>query len=444
MATACGCGSEKSFYHLLQERKTLPSSNHYKLQHCLSKNLFTFKTSEKSRAVPVMTECPSDYPYGSVFNVEFTPAGNAVVVAHANKAFTIHDTRLEKCINVVPNAHDDCVNIVSFLNDLNFVTGSDDGTIRLWDLRHLTRKPIGILRGHEGWVKNVELDKKSGLLFSIAFNDGVRKWKLDNLDAYKSAETADNLLFELKGGVRMKLAPDNSKMVISLRRDHLFLVSNFDGATVGKIWNGFPKQLPLSKEDEVKMATQMSETKTNIPSVHAISPFAGANYRTPLSFCFHPCSQFMAMRMIDVKKNRLVQEISVLYNLDNSTDTEKPFYTVNEVSSRFLKYIDECSPETALDFIKEITFSSDGRFLLSPYGNSVRLLAVDSHYTPMGEYYDERYQSREKRLKSLDMESVCVCTGHTGPVLTSRLNSWDMCLVSGCIKGKITFYWPRL
>lgn len=48
------------------------------------------------------------------------------------------------------DAHREGVNCLRFLNDLIYVTASDDTTMKLWDLRNPTAS-IRTLRGHDRW-----------------------------------------------------------------------------------------------------------------------------------------------------------------------------------------------------------------------------------------------------------------------------------------------------
>ena len=430
--------SQYSIYKLLEQRKHAHIDCKTLLQDQLSHRIY--RSFCRNEDLPKTGN--QDFPYGSIYNVEFIPTGNAVIACHANKAITLHDTRLEKQVLAIPTAHHDGVNVVTFLDSSVFATGSDDSTVRIWDIRRFADKSLGVLKGHKGWVKNVEVDHKSGVLFSIAFTDGVRKWNLDDLDSYQSEEIYDNLIFNIKYPVRLRISPDSSTMVISMRRSHLFVVSNFDGCSIDELWNSIPQNYPPLETDISRLSSHFKDRKKNIPCVHEIGPSSEANYRTPLSLTFHESGQYLAMRMIDVKANRLTQEISVLYKMQK--EPQKYFYNVQELNPNFLNYIDEYSPHSVLDFIKEISFSSDGRIIVSPFGDKVRLFSVDHHCTPIDLFHDDRYQSTEKELKSLDFEEVAVYGGHCNGVLTCRLNSWDMCLVSGDVDGRVVFNRPRL
>ena len=425
--------------------------------------------------------------YGSVFNMEFSLINPYVLlVAHSMKAVTIHDSRLEKRVLAIPRAHDNCINIITFIDNFTFATGSDDETIRLWDARKCGTRDdcMGVLRGHRGWVKNIEYDTNSKTMYSIAFNDGVRKWNLNDLDEYSERVGGvrggvDNLLFAITDGVRMKLSSDSSTMAISARKNHIYVVSDFDSDLVGVIWNCFPYRLPL-EESHLLNIESYSANQRNKPSIHCISHLTEPNYETPLSMSFLPSSSsscsLLGLRSLSVliEENLLLSlsETTKLYNVsadtdlntdadtdlsndlnadtdakddsdsdtDSNTDTNASFFDYEHTSRNCLNSINEYSIDEAVEYIKEISFSTDGRLLVSPYGNGVRLLSVDNDCTPIGHYYHANSSSEGAEFKV-----VATCTGDDAtPVLTSRLNSNTMCLASGSEGGRVVFYSPRL
>ena len=427
-----------SVHHILRQRKTLLLEHHHILQDRLSGIIYS-KFKQCGNTIDTRHKyADCDFPNGSVFNVEFTPQSNTVIAVHSEKSITLHDTRTERKFSTISRAHDNSCNIVTFVDEHMFVTGSDDKTVKLWDTRYCTKGSLATLKGHKGWVKNVEFDHSKGLLFSLAFNDGIRKWDMSRLESYQSSD-CDNLIFDIKDAVRMRLAPDGSKMIISARKDHLYIITKFDGETISSIYNAYPQRLPIKNEAQLKL---YSTNDHNVPIVHVVGPLELNRYRTPICFVFHPSSEFIAMRLIDVKMQSLLEEITVLYRLPEQAT--KPIYSSRDTESNFLKYVTEQSPEESLDYIKEINFSNDGRVLASPFKNSVRLLAVDVCITAMDEFFDTRFHSFEKSLNSVDFEEIAICDGHKYPVLTCKLNSDSMCLVSGCMEGRVVFNWPKL
>ena len=67
-------------------------------------------------------------------SIDFNPAGNIVYAASKDKSFSvISNGRVE---GQLLDAHDEPINKVSHIeNDHVIVTGDDDGTVKIWDLR---------------------------------------------------------------------------------------------------------------------------------------------------------------------------------------------------------------------------------------------------------------------------------------------------------------------
>ncbi len=97
----------------------------------------------------------------AVFNLEFSPDGKMLLCACENKSILSLDPHSHKKINMIQDAHDDCVNCIRFIDSRTFAACSDDKTISLWDVRKLT-SVFNSLKGHSSWVKSIEYNQSSG------------------------------------------------------------------------------------------------------------------------------------------------------------------------------------------------------------------------------------------------------------------------------------------
>ena len=384
-----------------------------------------------------------DNPYGSVFNLEFSPAEDIAVTVCSNRAIVVYDPRCPSRVRTVPYAHKDCVNCITFLDPFTFATCSDDKTIKMWDLRNLSRS-TAVLKGHSSWVKNIEFDRVSGVLFSIAFFDGVRSWDLSQPDRYANGE-AENMVLSLPDPVRMRISPDCSKMFVSLRKNVCVVIDQLDSRNLHNI-NGVVQNL-LAVPRERSLYQELKQSRTNRPSVHIMSGLrsrAAPSFRAVMSVAFHPSGDFVGLRYVDVKNEQLQHELTSLYDVRSGEREYTPHCDIERCQENYLKYIDESTPNEALDYIKEICFTRDGRILASPYECGVRLLAVDSLCTPMDLFYDHRFYSQEKSLGILDFEEIKLCTGHQSPVLTCKFANNDLLLGTGCFRGDVMFHKPQI
>ena len=372
---------------------------------------------------------------GSVFNIEFSPTDSVAVAACANGSLTTHDPRNSAKFHVVPHAHDEAANCVTFLSDFVFITCSDDTTIKVWDLRKL-QSSVAVLKGHRGWVKNIEYDAISGLLFSVAFNDGVRAWSLRQPELY--TRQTDNLVLTLEDPVRLRIAPDSSKMLVCLRQNVCLVVDHFDGIALRHVSTDISE---FVQQQQRRASGGLEKWKTtNRPALHVLSSIKErVGFRSVMSASFHPSGNFVAMRHVDIKNREIKQELLSIYDLRNPSSVP-----IVHDERNYLKYTDEFSDEESLDIIKEIHYSPDGKVVASPYRTGVRLLSVDADCTSADVFFDDRFHSLERGLCSPDMDVAHELSGHKATVLTCRFAHHDMLLASGCFEGVVLFHQPQL
>ena len=438
--------TSRTIYGLCRERRENCSSD--TSVHVFSRNVRS-KLYRQLHRSHVMVEpglsAAEEGPLGSVFNLDFSPDDSYLVTVLAARAFELYDSRVRKKVHSRRGAHDDCVNCVTFISARQFATCSDDCTIRLWDPRNL-RLPLGILRGHENWVKNIEYDGASGLLFSIAFQDGVRYWDLRDLARYSSDADHGNLIQTLSDPVRMRLAPDSSKMFVTSRKSRCMVISEFDGSKLPEVQDLHREFLSDQKNQYIQ--EKLWNLSRNRPSVHTLCGNQGVRkHRIVMSATFHPSGDFIALRHTDVGsvniEGQILQELTSLYDL--RPDTYTPCVAPELAQQKYLRYVDDHSPEDSRDYIKEICFSGNGQVLVSPHQNGVRLLAVDPPCTPPDQYFDSRYHSPHKDFCCPDFEEVLSLPQiHSSSVLTCRSAHHDFLIASGSLTGTVAFTTPKI
>ena len=440
-----------SLYHIVARRRVNFEDHVHSLYKARTRLYGTFRVrfsaAEKRQLILEAAKAHVGYHeslYGSIFNIEFCPQDDSAYVVSSNKMVLVFDPRTHtpsrKPGHILKDAHSDCVNCISFLEGNLFATCSDDKSIKIWDRRNLYTQ-VAHLKGHSSWVKNIEYDPKSNLLFSIAFYDGVRSWDMNKLEYYNDTpEVKDNLVFRLQDPVRMRLAPDLSKMFVSMRRNLCLVVHKFDGASVGEIGSHVSEL--LKNPDSEVLHKQLQQRRRNQPSLHTMSGFKGRqSFRAVMSTDFHPSSDFIALRHLDVRNESLHLELTTLYDLRHPYC---PYLTYEHVHKNYVRYIDEWSPDETIDYIKEISFSKDGRVLASPSEEGARLFAIDQRCTPVDLYFDERFRSEEKSLNSVDLDVVQTSLGHSSPVLTCKFAHHDLLLGTGCLRGQVAFHKPQV
>ena len=154
----------------------------------------------------------NDFVHGAIFNVKFSPDGKVLVAACENSCLQLYDPIKYNRRCEIVQAHSGCVNCIQFLDQKKFATGSDDNTIRIWDLRKVNA-PLHVLEGHKGWVKNIEYDRNTGLLVSSSFDQTVRTW---DIDSPKDGIIQSVIVMRQRELIRAKLSNDCSKLFLAL------------------------------------------------------------------------------------------------------------------------------------------------------------------------------------------------------------------------------------
>lgn len=167
--------------------------------------------------------------------MSFAPEGSILVAATEGKSILIFDPLNHKLIREVTHAHTDCVNYARFLDSRTFATCSDDTTVALWDVRNLGRK-IRSLVGHSNWVKNIEYASAEGLLVTSGFDGSIHTW---DINKFSENGTEFQRIFYTNGLMRMRLTPDNRKMVICTTGGYLVVIHDLDLHTLAHDLRGF-------------------------------------------------------------------------------------------------------------------------------------------------------------------------------------------------------------
>ncbi len=380
--------------------------------------------------------------YGSVFNIRFSPMDKLALAVCSGMCVIGYDPRMRvnKPVCEISPAHNDCANCITFINNHAFTTCSDDMTIRMWDLRNFG-KCTQTLKGHQNWIKNIEYDKYSGKLFSVAFFDGVREWDLNSLQQYRNNDTPDNLVLKLTDPVRMRLAPDSSKMFISTRRSKCCIIDRFNGETLSEC-SSLVEEMMENLEPK-----DLSDMTRNRPAVHIMSnSHSRLNFRAIMSVEFHPNSELAAIRYVDVDGNELDKERISMYDFGSSDGHYQSHYTFEQTACKYFKEIDEMVLIETVDFIKEFCFSPDGRIIASPHGKGVRLLATDDLCTPIDVYKDDRFVC-EGGCKDSELQVIndlAIGGSFSSSVLSCRFAHEDFVLATGGYSGEFLFHQPRL
>ena len=383
--------------------------------------------------------------HGMIYTVNFDPTGTYLVATCSGNSFFLYDPRFNRVVCSNPCAHEDGVNCATFLAPGRFATGSADGNVALWDARKVT-SPVTLLKGHTNGVEDVEYDERSNLLFTIGFDSQVLCWDLGGIREPVSKEF--DLIMRLPHTYRLKLAPDNSKLLLTTQYSCLIVINNFNGHTivrdmqssmevVSKIAKSFyynrSRAFEMLQRDESQFLTR----KKNAVSFHLAPPV----FSKAMSVCFHPGNNnFIAYRT--EPRHNLV-ETTCLYDIRDTQvccDSQLSQYYKDFPSRRALAVKDY--EYNGVDFIKEISFSPDGRLVADPSSNTVKLLAATSECPMFDLHFRNPMENASCPSEFCDLQ--CPLSEHQSPVLCCAFAPRDVLLATGCMDGEICIHQPVL
>lgn len=372
---------------------------------------------------------PDDAGHGAIFNVEFSPTGDLLVAACEKHSLLFFDPLSQRLVKTIRSAHGDCVNCVRFLDTRIFVTCSDDTTIALWDSRNLKSKVLS-LEGHSNWVKSVEYHRPSGLLVTSAFDDTIRTW---DINRYSSKDGFDDqnqrIVLQFSNLIRTKLCPDGSKMIISAIPGNLLVLHNLNLDYLQYDVEG--EEYPTwgaSESSLVSYASHRWPSKER-NALEIVQDFPDECWPWCISSLeVHPHG-WCTLARYTCKKSRYewtvlhdIQDIAEIRGEENTSPLRRLTYSIQE-------------PNVARGYIKEHCFSSDGRIICSPFGNSARILGFSKDCEELATCV-QKTPSELCDLKTL--------ISHKHAVVTCRFSPTQSLLSMGCLGGKVSFFQPKL
>ncbi|XP_074134121.1 DDB1- and CUL4-associated factor 10-like [Sminthopsis crassicaudata] len=388
--------------------------------------------------------------HGAIFNLEYSPSGSVLTAASELNEVLLFDPISSKHIRTLSDAHNDCVNNIRFLDDKLFATCSDDSTVALWDLRKLNSK-VCTLHGHTSWVKNIEYDVSTRLLVTSGFDGNVIIW---DTNLCTEDGCPHKTFFHTRFLMRMRLAPDCSKMLLSTSSGYLLIVHDLD----------FAKPLDSGKYPVIRPAST-SSTSNEATSASSSAPASSRAPRAAASSSRDGDSGSLSEQNVSPNSLEiLIPEVPVGRRRGNcitslqvhpkwraallrcSTNTDDQEWTcvyefldgppirpvLPRYSLRLTHYIEEANVRSG--YIKEVCFSPDGRLISSPHGSGFRLLGFD---TQCNELFDCLPQ------KMSPLSEIHSFYSHNDVVLTTKFSPTHCQIASGCLSGLVSFYQPK-
>ena len=139
--------------------------------HRYTKQARTASQGQKTTVIPVTTIHGHT---AKISSISFSPDGLKMVTASYDKSLIIWDVLSYKQLRILHACHKDWINTCAFSDTSSdiLITGSNDFTLKLWDLKTGTEKST--FKGHTSSINSVSFSQ--GCIVSAAFDGSVKVW----------------------------------------------------------------------------------------------------------------------------------------------------------------------------------------------------------------------------------------------------------------------------
>ncbi|WP_372369921.1 DUF4062 domain-containing protein [Candidatus Uabimicrobium sp. HlEnr_7] len=107
-----------------------------------------------------------------IYSLQISPKQNYLVSASGDKTLKIFDIESAECTATL-FGHSDWVHKVIFIDETTIVSGSEDATIRFWDI---TRAKPEERVGHRDHISSICLNKKTSQIMTASFDKKIMLW----------------------------------------------------------------------------------------------------------------------------------------------------------------------------------------------------------------------------------------------------------------------------
>lgn len=125
-----------------------------------------------------------------MLSLDFSPDGYHLATGSDDHTVRVWDLRKRDCVYVIP-AHTSLISTVKFAPKTGefLITSSFDGTIKAWSGRDWS--PLGEFTGHEGKISCVDVAQNERSLVSCSFDRTFKLWTSFDDDDAAAAAKAD-------------------------------------------------------------------------------------------------------------------------------------------------------------------------------------------------------------------------------------------------------------
>ena len=408
----------------------------------------------------VAAQDPSADEIGYISDVEFSQDGRTLVACSTGNALYIFEPNTGRLRHTIRKPHADAVSKVRFVNDRQFVSGSADCTLALWDARKPTAS-VNILRAHSRPIRSIDYDSNSGMLISTAQDGQFRYWHLP------SFQTPGNQAQETDTpGLRGVLltCPNFSQACLSLSNriaawinthGTIFVVDNLDVQHLRYDLKS------LRFDESIKMqlcwfspnASVNKRNKIRVIEAEDYSPALGSTVSNVAHSSFHPTLPAVLLRLTTSRKLGFRQDVKVwtcISNLQQHCLGSDAFggssFGTNVMEETLLFSTTETKYSSFRE--KKPCFTPCGRLIASPDKYGIRLLGFSSGLDTCETAY------RRSCISSgtlwfwpsgpADLVTIRKIERATNSTICCKFSPNDMLLAVGDSDCSVSFYQPSI
>lgn len=410
----------------------------------------------------VVAQDPSADEVGYISDMEFSQDGRYLVASSTGNALYIFDPNTGRLRHSIKKPHGDAVSKVRFVNNLQFVSGSADCTLALWDVRKPTA-PVNVLRAHGRPIRSIDYDSNSGMLISAAQDGQFRYW---HLPSFQTPGTGDQET-DTPGLRGVLLAcPNLSQACFSLNKGMavwinthgtIFVVDNLD---VGHLRYDLRS---LRFDESIKMqlcwftpnASVNRRNRIRVIEAEDYSPALGATVSNVAHSSFHPILPAVLLRLTTSMKVGFRQDIRVwtcISNLQQHCLGNDAFggssFGTNVMEETLLFSTAETKYSSFRE--KKPCFTSCGRLIASPDKYGIRLLSFSSGLDTCGTAYKRNCVSSGSTALGFwpsgpaNLVAIRKIERGTNSTICCKFSPNDMLLAVGDSDCNVSFYQPSL